>query len=186
MGNREPRIKSAVIDASDDGADNDESNNDEADGEGADSDVAGNDVTHRDVSSCVKAKENSLTLLYTNAQSLINKVNKLKIIISISNPNIIVITETWTNDSISDDFLGISGYELIERKDQNNTLMGRGGGICVYVRKCMYAWKEECETLFNQCGMIGLKRDSCDLHIMAVYRSLNSTKTNDDNLCAYV
>ena len=172
--------------ADNDAADSDAADNDAADSDGAANDAAGIDATSNDATGSVKANGNSLSLLYTNAQSLVNKVNELRIITAINNPDIIIITETWTNDSISNDFLGINGYELIERKDRNDTLMGRGGGICVYVRKCMYAWKEECQTLFNQCGMIGMKRDNRDLHILAVYRSPNSTKTNDDNLCAFI
>ena len=130
--------------------------------------VANSDVTNSNVAGGDRTRTKPLALLYTNAQSLVNKMNELKTI-AINNPDIVVITETWTNNSISDDFLNINGYDLIERKDRNDTLMGQGGGICVYVRKCLYAWREECETVFNQCGMIGIKQDNRDLHIMAVY-----------------
>ena len=129
-----------------------------------------------------RMNEASLTLLYTNAQSLVNKVNELKAITAINNPDLIIVTETWTNESITNQLLDIDGYDVVERKDRNDTLMGRGGGIVVYAKKDLYAWKEECDTVFNQCGMIGVKRNNRDLYVVAIYRSPNSTKTNDDNL----
>ena len=128
----------------------------------------------------------TLTLLYTNAQSLVNKMNEMKVVVTINNPDIIIVTETWTNESIADAHLNIEGYDIIERSDRNDTHMGRGGGILVYAKKSLYAWKESCDTLFNQCGMIGVKRNNEDLRLAAVYRSPNSTKTNDDNLCAWI
>ena len=85
------------------------------------------------------------------------------------NPNILVITETWTNDAISNDYLNINGYDVIERKDRNDTKEGHGGGIIVYVKKTMCAWREECDTVFNQCGMIGVKMNGGDLHVLSVY-----------------
>ena len=93
----------------------------------------------------------------------------MRAIAVLNNPDILIITETWTNESVADDFLNIGGYDIIERKDRNDTLMGRGGGIVIYVRKNLYAWKEECETMFNQCGMIGIKRHKKDFRILAVY-----------------
>ena len=179
-GEPQPRMKAGSSVTSRD------TKNDAEDSDKAVHDVTSGDVTINNVAGSDKTRTKSLALLYTNAQSLVNKINELRIIVAINNPDIVVITETWTNESILDDFLGINGYDLTERKDRNDTIMGRGGGICVYVRKCLYAWREECGTTFNQCGMIGIKRDNRDLHILAVYRSPNSTKTNDDNLCAFV
>ena len=49
---------------------------------------------------------------------------------SINALDIFAITETWTNDSISSDYLNVDGYV---RRDRNATDRGRGGGIIVYV-----------------------------------------------------
>ena len=105
---------------------------------------------------------------------------------AISHPDIFIITETWTNDSISNDYLNINGYDIIERQDRNDTDKGREGSIIIYVKKTLYAWKEKCDTGFNQCGLIGLKTNNGDLRVLAVYRSPNSNKTNDDELCRYM
>ena len=141
---------------------------------------------NRNGSADMRMNEASLTLLYTNAQSLVNKVNEMKAVTAINNPDLLIVTETWTNEAIADEYLNIDGYDIIERKDRNDTLMGRGGGIVVYAKKDLYAWKVKCDTMFNQCGMIGVKRNNRDLYVLAVYRSPNSTKTNDDNLCAWI
>ena len=64
-------------------------------------------------------------------------MDELRVIVNLKNPDGIALTETWTNSEISDDYLGIDGYELIERKDREDTDRGRGGGILVYVAKGM-------------------------------------------------
>ena len=102
------------------------------------------------------------------------------------NPDVVILTETWSNESVSNEYLSINGYEIIERMDRNDTDKGRGGGIVVYVMKDLCAWKIACNSEFNQCGMVGIKLNNRDLKILAVYRSPNSTKTNDDELCKLI
>ena len=70
-----------------------------------------------------------------------NKVDEMRAIVAINIPDVLVITETWTNESISNDYLSIGGYNIIERKDRNDTDKGSGGGILVYTKKSLYAWK---------------------------------------------
>ena len=126
------------------------------------------------------------SILYTNAQSIVNKVEELRALAAINDPDILILTETWTNEAISNEYLNVNGYEIIERRDRNDTDRGRGGGIIVYVRKNMHAWREDCDTSFNQCAMVKLKRHIGELCMIIVYRSPNSTKTNDEELCKWV
>ena len=128
-------------------------------------------------------RRRSINVLYTNAQSVVNKIEEMKAVASIYNPDVIILTETWTNDSVSNEYLSINGYEIIERMDRNDTDKGRGGGIVVYVMKDLCAWKIKCDSDFNQYGMVGIKLNNKDLKILTVYRSPNSVKTNDDELC---
>jgi len=53
------------------------------------------------------------------------------------NPDIILVTESWCNESISDAYLSIQGYELKSelRLDRSDTGAGRGGGLIVYAKK---------------------------------------------------
>ena len=160
-------------------------NNDASEKDGRDAGKNGNnDASDRGTKANNDASE--LEILYTNAQSLVNKIEELRVLATVYNPDIVIITETWTNESISNEYLSVSGYDIIERQDRNDTDKGRGGGIIVYVRKILYAWREECGTIFNQCGMIGMKMKNNVLHILAVYRSPNSSKANDDELCSYI
>jgi hypothetical protein len=48
--------------------------------------------------------------------------------------DLILVTESWCNDQITDAFLSIPGYELVNdlRRDRYNTDRGRGGGLLVY------------------------------------------------------
>ena len=49
-----------------------------------------------------------------------NKIGELRAVISLKLPDVIALTETWTNCNISDDFLHIDGYELMGRKDRED------------------------------------------------------------------
>ena len=147
---------------------------------------ASRDAVDANSDACRDAIKTSISVLYTNAQSLVNKINEMRAVVTINKPDILIVTETWTNDSISNEYLLISGYDIIERKDRNDTDKGRGGGILMYVKKDLYSWKIESETEFNQCGVIGIKRNGRDLRVVAVYRSPNSTRLNDDELCKWV
>ena len=100
-------------------------------------------------------------------------------------PDVIGITETWTNEAISDDFLKIGGYELIARDDQKDTSAGRGGGILVYVKEEINCWRdaEEDDDEFNQKVSIRIRlRGNEELSIHVLYRSPNSSRANDEAL----
>ena len=93
-----------------------------------------------------QTEEQGLRILYTNARSIVNKVQELKLYVLNVDPDVIIITETWTHSAISNDFLNIPNYYIIARHDRSDTLNGRGGGILIYVKS---KWKS-CETT-TQC-----------------------------------
>ena len=129
---------------------------------------------------------NELKVLYTNAQSVVNKMAELRAVVSIKQPDVIALTETWTNPDISNEYLSLDGYELMERKDREDTDRGRGGGILVYVAKGICAWKVEVPRSFEQRALVKLRRKSGELGIYIIYRSPNSTSNNDASLCDLV
>ena len=124
--------------------------------------------------------------MYLNAQSVIKKMNELRANMNEKQPDVVLIVEAWTHEGVDDAFLKISGLELIERKDRSDTTAGRGGGILIYVRKELCAWKEEMEGGFNQAGKIVVKGEREEIAINLVYRSPNSKKENDTKLCERV
>ena len=128
----------------------------------------------------------SLKIVYTNAQSLLKKMDELRVVAETKKPDIITLTETWTNDGIDNSFLMIENYCMVERKDRTDTGRGRGGGIIVYVRKDLCAWSEEVKTDFNQCTCVKVKGKKAVLCIYTVYRSPNSTGANDAMLYRWI
>ena len=51
-----------------------------------------------------------MKIIYLNARSLMNKINDLQILINDSDPDLILITETWCNEDISNAMLNVTGY----------------------------------------------------------------------------
>ena len=72
-----------------------------------------------------------LSCVYFNAQSIMNKLDDLHTMICSLQPDIVGISESWTNCNISDSELSISGYETF-RCDRPN--LHRGGGVLLYIR----------------------------------------------------
>ena len=95
-----------------------------------------------------------MKILYTNAQSVVKKMAELRANVEMKKPDVVALTETWTNADISNDFLHINDYEIVERKDREDTSRGRGGGILVYVKKGICSWKEKIVGNFCQCVCI--------------------------------
>ena len=75
-----------------------------------------------------KIGNEELKIMYLNAQSILKKIDELRANVNVLNADVIIIVEAWTNDTISDKFLCIKDYELLERKDRNDTTGGRGEG----------------------------------------------------------
>ena len=129
--------------------------------------------------------QRGLKVLYANVQSINNKINELRALVVNECPDVVALTETWTNESIADECLWIDGYDMVVRKDRTDTAGGRGGGIVVYV-KDLFTWQEEVETSFNQCALLKVKMRGHDLGLRIVYRSPNSTRDNDADLCQWI
>ena len=72
-----------------------------------------------------------LICVYFNAQSIMNKLDDLHVMVSSLQPDIIGISESWTNSNVLDSELSISGYDIF-RCDRPNSR--RGGGVLLYVR----------------------------------------------------
>ena len=121
--------------------------------------------------------------MYTNARSLVNKIDELKIYAALNQPDIIAITESWTNDSISNHYLSLPNYAIISRHDRNDTINGRGGGILVYVKDSLKAVESTEQCSFNQFASIQISPPGGNtLSLFVIYRSPNSNSVNNDCL----
>lgn len=56
-------------------------------------------------------------ILNVNCRSVVNKVTELEGILLTHSPDIVILTETWLNDSIKDNEFVPRGYN-VHRKDQ--------------------------------------------------------------------
>ncbi|CAF0743162.1 unnamed protein product [Brachionus calyciflorus] len=70
---------------------------------------------------------NKLTCYYTNATSLRNKINELKVLLTQFSYDLIGITETWFK---FDSLCKINGYKHFSRDRQGAV----GGGVIIYVK----------------------------------------------------
>ena len=133
----------------------------------------------------------SLKILYTNAQSLPNKVNELCGIAADLKPDLILITETWCNPSIDNSLLKIPDYDVHTdlRRDREDTQHGIGGGLLVYVGPGISIINRddaESDSRFNQyCSfdVVGLEEKWT---IYLVYRPPGSTGENNLSLAELV
>ncbi len=96
------------------------------------------------------------------------KVNELSCVASDINPDIILVTESWCNSSISDAYLSIQGYELKSelRLDRSDTGAGRGGAL-IYAKKELSVLKLDQAARHSQiCKFL-----VSDMAFYLVYRS---------------
>ena len=76
----------------------------------------------------IRVSETQLHVLYYNARSLLPKLDELCTTVTLEQPHIVCVVETWLSPDITDNELQISGYQLV-RLDRNRN----GGGIAMYV-----------------------------------------------------
>ena len=76
--------------------------------------------------SCMGGGNGLVSVMYTNCQSVVNKMNELRATVVVSNPDVIILTESWTHENIAKSYLKIDDYELIVRKNREDTKKGRG------------------------------------------------------------
>jgi hypothetical protein len=90
-------------------------------------------------------------------------------------PDLVLVTETWCNDQITDAYLSLPGYELVSelRKDRYDTDRGRGGGLIVYARTglsiCVLPTDENNDASFQYCRF-----KVYDVTMYLIYRSPSS------------
>ena len=133
-----------------------------------------------------RGRRRLMRLMYTNCQSVMNKRAEMKAVVTDLNPDLVCLTECWTNETIDSGILTIDGYELLVRKDRSDTTKGRGGGILVYGRSGMVVWEVETDTEFCQAGGVQVKTEGDDTAIYVIYRSPNSSLVNDNKLIKWI
>ena len=131
--------------------------------------------------------QETIRVLYFNARSIVKKVDEISSITRELNPDIVIVTETWCHSGIDNSFLNIPGYTIDNelRQDRQDTTNGCGGGILVYSRANLVIYPDDKnDNYFNQYSnfTVRLTENSIPLNIIAVYRSPNSSETNNQEL----
>ena len=124
-----------------------------------------------------------------------NKINDLQILINDSDPDLILITETWCNEDISNAMLNVTGY-FIEpelRLDRTDTMNGIGGGLLVYAKENLVVKPVQIDNDFNMFRRFEVLRSESkdderfetkpNLTITLVYRPPRSRTENINELC---
>ena len=127
-----------------------------------------------------------IKIMYTNCQSVMNKRAELRGVVATLEPDLICMTECWTNESVEEGILGIENFELLVRKDRTDTANGRGGGILVYGRSGLVMWEADVDADFCQGGGVRMKNGGGYLSVYVCYRSPNSPVANDNKLCEWI
>ena len=126
--------------------------------------------------------------MYLNARSLVSKLCELEILLNDYDPDLVLITETWCNNDITNAMLSIAGYFIDPdlRVDRNDTLNGIGGGLMVYVKNSLIVKPVNQESAFNmftQFEIICKDDIRSSLVITLVYRPPSAPLENTNELC---
>jgi len=121
-----------------------------------------------------------LKFLYTNANSLFNKMPELRDIIVDKKCEVIGITQTWATLAINDAKLCIEGYTMF-RKDRS---IFKGGGLILYVSHNVSASIHDklMNNNFEESSWCNVELQQKRLRIGLCYRSPSSDAENDRQL----
>ena len=124
--------------------------------------------------------------LYTNANSLMGKMEELRERVKRNKYGIVTITETWANEQVNDAELTIDGYTMY-RKDRQipvNKRTIKGGGILIYVKEDLDSVLSTrfTQSAFQESLWVEVKASGGCFLLGVCYRSPLSTAQNDDEL----
>ena len=129
---------------------------------------------------------NKINCMYTNADSLMNKLSELKAQVTQSQPMIIGITEVKPKKcrfNIVPCELQLEGYELFSNLEKD------GRGICLYIHRTLKP--TECTikdtATFEECVWAEVRLAGKDkILIECIYRSPNNSDINNEKLCQLI
>jgi len=121
--------------------------------------------------------KNELNCMYTNIRSLMshNKRDEISSLLVEKKIDVLGITESWTHADIEDSEIKFEGYSLF-RRDRNNVLKERGGGVLLYINEKLKAVKELDDVCYR-CETVWAKiRDKFknEIYFGVCYRSLTA------------
>ena len=109
-----------------------------------------------------------LGCLHINARSLVPKMDELKVWVHSSNPEVLVITETWLRNSISYPEVHLPGYNLF-RQDRSS----KGGGVAIFVKEHLHCSTALARSIPKQFDLLVLNiklSNNYSLSVAGCYR----------------
>ena len=116
-----------------------------------------------------------------------NKINDMNILINDAKPDIILVTETWCNDTVTNAMLSVPGYSIEPdlRMDRTDTLNGIGGELIVCAKDGLILKPVTVKNEFNmfvRFSVVTESKDDQDLQITLVYRPPRINHNNNSEL----
>ena len=120
---------------------------------------------------------NASNLIVTNCQSVKSKKNSYTHLLSITNPDFFIGTESWLTEDINNNEIFLSDY-TVHRKDRTD---GYGGVFF----GCRNTYTCTCINITNSSELVSCKIDleEGNLIVIAVYRPPNNNLANAETLC---
>ncbi|KAK0133577.1 hypothetical protein N1851_030903 [Merluccius polli] len=109
-----------------------------------------------------------LGILHLNVRSLLPKIDTIKIWVQTTETDILVLSETWLNKSVSDKDICINGYNVF-RCDRPK----KGGGVAIYIKNKFHATLLSSISISKQFEFLALKLDfqqGKSVTVMGCYR----------------
>ena len=121
--------------------------------------------------------------MYSNVQSLCSKISELQLVVNQINPDIVLLTETWLNQTINNAAISIDGYDIVPdlRCDRGETAGGVGGGLLVYVKREIRLVPLDATSRFYQHCRFQILTGGEKLNFILIYRP-PSTGTDNTEL----
>ncbi len=132
-----------------------------------------------------KHSKETLTCLYTNADTITNKFDELKVLLELHKPSIIAVTEVKPKNlatPLTKASLKLDGYKLIPNKQ---CFAAEGRGISIYISDDMSSsTKETSMEMGAESVWVNITNtDQSITKVGCVYRSPNSSDETNDKLC---
>ncbi len=126
------------------------------------------------------AREKSyISVLYTSVHSLILKRNELSVYVATEKPDVVAITETWSNSADLVSQLSVPGYKIFQKNKTNK----KGGDVICYVKSTLAAIKIDKKGAENYDSVyVEITRNNEKLILAVVYRHPKLQAADDTTL----
>lgn len=106
-----------------------------------------------------------------------NKLIDIQLLLSSQSPQVLLISETWLHQDISNNELNMAGYHIVSRKDRQDTKKGRGGGTAILCKDDL-----NCSSLYtDHPDVCGIRVDTIDIFCVYLSPGANTQERLDLN-----